>query len=164
MPNPRKSPLIPAHGRLAGIDYGTVRIGIAVCDDERVVASPFDTYTRRNPDADAAFFREFVEQERIVGFVVGLPVHSSGSESVKSQEVRRFGEWLAAATDRPVQYWDERYTTVAAEQLLNQASIRGRKRKTRLDRVAAQIILATFIEVGHEATPQPLDDNPPKSG
>jgi putative Holliday junction resolvase len=155
--------MIPAHGRLAGVDYGTVRIGIAVCDDQRVVASPFDTYTRRNAAADAAFFREFVAQEKIVGFVVGLPIHSSGGESAKSQEARRFGDWLAATTDRPVQYWDERYTTVAAEQFLNQANLRGKKRKSRLDRVAAQIILATFLEAedGHQTPPQPLDDAPP---
>ena len=138
--------MIPPRGRLAGIDYGSVRVGVSISDPDRVVASPFDTYTRRDKKADATYFRQLVQQEQIVGFVIGLPIHASGDESPKSQEARRFGTWLAEVTDKPICYWDERYTTVEAERLLNLADVRGKKRKMRLDRIAAQIILATYIE------------------
>ncbi|MFV1967375.1 MAG: Holliday junction resolvase RuvX [Pirellulaceae bacterium] len=154
--------MIPPHGRLAGIDYGSVRIGVSVSDPNRMVASPLDTYTRRDVKADAAYFQQLVEEEQIVGFVIGLPVHMSGEESAKSHETRRFGTWLAEVTDRPIGYCDERYTTVQAEQMLDRAGLRGKKRKARLDRIAAQIILATYLESdgsvnGH---PGPLDDKP----
>jgi putative Holliday junction resolvase len=150
----------PQHGRLAGIDYGHVRVGIAVCDPERAIASPLATYTRRDPEADADFFRRLVDEEHLVGFVVGLPIHASGSESAKSGEARRFGKWLTQVTGRPVCYWDERYTTVEAEQLLLQAEVRKRGRKKRLDSVAAQILLAAFLESPQtdQQPPQPLDD------
>ena len=62
-------------GRLAGIDYGTVRIGIAVTDPEQRLASPLANYTRRGEAADAAYFKRLVADERIVRFVVGLPIH-----------------------------------------------------------------------------------------
>src|SRR5262245_39355753 len=85
---------IPSSGRLAGIDYGTVRIGIALSDPDRTIASPWDTYERQSADADAKFFRQLILDERIVAFVVGLPVHMSGDESEKSREARAFGRWL----------------------------------------------------------------------
>jgi putative holliday junction resolvase len=88
----------PQQGRLAGIDYGTVRIGIAVSDGSQQLATPLAVYARRNETADAEYFRDLVESESIVGFVVGLPVHASGDESQKSLEARRFGTWLATIT------------------------------------------------------------------
>jgi putative holliday junction resolvase len=150
----------PATGRLAGIDFGTVRIGIAISDASRVLASPLDNYNRRSLEADADYFRRLTEQEQIVGFVVGLPVHSSGRESQKSEEARRFGQWLRDVTGRPVKFHDERFTTVQANQLLEGAELTKKKRKKRLDKVAAQIILASFLECHshHSDTPGPLED------
>ncbi len=92
----------PTTGRLAGIDYGTVRIGVAITDASRILASPLENYNRRSLEADADYFRRLTDQEQIVGFVVGLPVHSSGQESQKSAEARGFGQWLRAVTGRPV--------------------------------------------------------------
>jgi hypothetical protein len=85
-------------GRLAGVDYGTVRIGIAVTDADQKIASPLENYTRRGEDADAAFFKQLALQEKIVCFVLGLPVHLAGHESQKSLEVRKFGQWLIETT------------------------------------------------------------------
>ncbi len=98
----------PASGRLAGIDYGTVRIGVAVTDPDRRLASPWATHERRSLTADAAFFARLVIDERIVGFVVGLPLIPRGDESPKSTEARRFGRWLGEATGKPVVFFDER--------------------------------------------------------
>ena len=150
----------PATGRLAGIDYGTVRIGVAVTDASRILASPLENYNRRSLDADADYFRRLTDQEQIVGFVVGLPVHSNGRESQKSTEARGFGQWLHEITGRPVTFYDERFTSLQADQLLSGAELTKKKRRKRLDKVAAQIILASFLESQspHNATPGALDD------
>ncbi|HWB08923.1 MAG TPA: Holliday junction resolvase RuvX [Pirellulales bacterium] len=153
---PSQSPF-PA-GRLAGIDYGTVRIGIAVTDARRTLASPCDNYARRGPDADAQYFRSFAAQERIVGFVVGLPVHLDGRESQKSREAKQFGEWLTATTGLGVVYFDERFTTAEADQYLGAAKLTKKQRQARRDKLAAQIMLAAYLESTSSAEPQPLDD------
>ena len=98
--------------RIAGIDYGTVRIGIALADTEVGIAGPFENYTRRTPALDAEYFATLAKEERIGRFVVGLPVHLHGGESQKSTEARAFGEWLGEVTGVPVEYFDERFTTV----------------------------------------------------
>ncbi|MCL4202345.1 MAG: Holliday junction resolvase RuvX [Pirellulaceae bacterium] len=150
----------PAQGRLAGIDYGTVRIGVAVTDASRILASPLENYNRRSVQADADYFRRLADDEQIAGFVVGLPVHSSGDESQKSIEARRFGQWLHEITGRPVTFYDERFTSAQARNLLDSAELTKKKRRSRLDKVAAQIILASFLE-SHSAggvAPGSLDD------
>jgi putative Holliday junction resolvase len=133
-------------GRLAGIDYGTVRIGIAVTDPERRLASPLENYTRRSEAADADFFRRLVAEEQIVRFIVGLPVHLDGRESQKSTEARQFGEWLGKATGALVEYFDERFTSTEAEQHLSAAKLTKKQRKARLDKLAAQILLTAYLE------------------
>lgn len=137
---------LPRTGRLAGIDYGTVRIGVAVTDPEQRLASPLENYSRRGAAADAAWIKRLVADERIAGFVVGLPVHTSGQESQKSIEARQFGRWLGEQTGLPVAYFDERYTSAHAEQLLQAAGLTSKRRKERLDKLAAQIMLAAFLE------------------
>src|SRR5438046_187891 len=94
-------------GRIAAIDHGAVRIGIAVTDAERTIASPLENYTRRGPDADARFFERLAREEQITRFVVGLPVHLDGRESEQSIAARRFGQWLFEVTGVPVVYFDE---------------------------------------------------------
>lgn len=136
----------PTTGRLAGIDYGTVRIGVSISDVDQTIASPLDNYTRRNARLDNQYFVELVRQERIKGFVVGLPVHSSGDESGKSREARAFGRQLSQLTGLPVKWFDERYTTAHAQQLLQDSGLTRKKRKQRLDKLAAQILLMTYLE------------------
>jgi putative Holliday junction resolvase len=133
---------------LAGVDYGTVRIGIAITDREQRIASPLENYTRRTPTLDAEFFRDLVSREQIAAFVVGLPLHLDGRESQKSAESRQFGKWLAELTGLPIIFFDERFTTVDAEQALASAEFTKKQRKARLDKLAAQMLLAAFLEAG----------------
>lgn len=140
------SDALPRTGRLAGIDYGTVRIGVAITDPDQGLASPLEIYTRRTAAADAAWIKRLVAEQRIVGFVVGLPVHTSGQESQKSREARRLGQWLAEQTGLPVRLFDERFTTAQAEALLLDADLTKKRRKERLDKLAAQILLAAYLE------------------
>lgn len=152
----------PDTGRLAGIDFGTARIGVAVTDPSQSLASPLANYTRRSETLDAAWFAALASDERIAGFVVGLPVHVSGDESAKSQEARAFGEWLAVVTGRPVCFHDERYSSALAEQLLGEAGLTKKRRRERLDKLAAQLILTAYLEAkaagNLAAPPQRLDD------
>ncbi len=133
-------------GRLAGIDYGTKRVGIAITDAGQTIASPYENYTRVSPERDAARFRQLVEEEQIVAIVVGLPVHMSGDESQKSLEARGFGQWLGEITGLPIEYFDERYTTADAERLLQSANLTRKQRKARLDKLAAQFMLTAYLE------------------
>jgi putative Holliday junction resolvase len=134
--------------KFAGIDYGTVRVGISVSDIDGVMAFPFRTYIRSTLVRDAEFFKGFVREECIGRFVVGLPLHLSGDVSVKASEVLRFGEWLCDLTGVGVDYFDERYTSVEAERILRQAKLTDKKRKERRDMVAAQILLTAYLESG----------------
>jgi putative holliday junction resolvase len=151
---------VSGNTRLLGVDYGEVRVGLAVSDPDRKLAFPLATYARRGPDKDAAYFRTVVAEEAIAALVVGLPVHLSGREGQKAIEARAFGQWLAATTGLPVVFWDERFTTVEAESALWNAGLTHKKRKARRDRVAAQMLLQAYLDAGcpPEQTPLPLDD------
>jgi len=137
---------LPLTGRLLGIDYGTVRVGLAVSDPDRIISSPLDTRKRQGLDADARYFQELIKRERIVGVVLGLPAHLDGREGIKAKEARNYGEWLVQATGLPLIFADERFTTVQAEDALWAAGLSHRQRKERRDRVAAQIMLQAFLE------------------
>jgi len=147
--NPPKTPdpadSFPLSGRIAGIDYGTVRVGVAVTDPEQRFASPLENYAR-DKGADATWFKRLATDERLVGFVVGLPVHTDGNESQKSFEARQFGKWLVELTGLPVRYFDERYTSAQAEALLQEAGFTSKRRKERLDMLAAQLMLTAYLE------------------
>jgi putative holliday junction resolvase len=147
-------------GRVAGIDFGTVRIGIAVSDPDRVIASPLETYHRRGVDQDAERFRRLAVEEEITLFVVGLPVHLDGRESEQSQNARRFGRWLQEITSVAVVFFDERFTTRDAEAALWSAELTHKRRKDRRDQVAAQMLLVAFLETGQKGQDAPgaLDD------
>jgi len=135
-------------GRVAGIDYGTVRIGVAVTDGRRTLASPLENYARSGPEADARFFDRLVREEQVVLFVVGLPVHLAGHESGKSHEARQFAAWLAKTTGVRVVFSDERFTSSEADALLAQGELTSKKRKQRRDMLAAQIMLSGWLEAG----------------
>ncbi len=141
--------------RIVGIDYGTVRIGIAMADTAIGIASPFENYNRRTPALDAEYFQRLANDERIGRFVVGLPVHLSGSESQKSTEARAFGEWLAGTTGVPVEYFDERFTTSEADELLSSVKFTKKQRQARRDQLAAQIMLAAYLEAGGRGQQSP---------
>ncbi len=149
-----------ASGRIAGIDFGTVRIGVAITDPQGTLASPFENYTRRDTAQDAEHFRRLVVREEITRFVVGLPLHLDGRESEKSIEARRFGQGLAEATGVPVEFFDERFTSLEAEELLRGAELTRKRRKKRRDMLAAQIMLAAYLESRGQAgeASRALDD------
>jgi putative Holliday junction resolvase len=150
---------VTARPCLLGVDYGTVRVGLAMSDPDRKIAFPLTTYTRRNREQDAEYFRHLVETEAINQIVVGLPVHLDGREGRKAVEARAFGKWLGEVTGQPIVFWDERFTTVEAEEHLWSAGLTHKRRKARRDQVAAQILLQTYLDAGcpEETNPGALD-------
>jgi putative Holliday junction resolvase len=143
-----RSPVTSHPIRIAGIDFGTVRIGIALADTSVGIASPFENYSRRTPALDAEYFQRLAEEEQIGRFVVGLPVHLTGGESQKSAEARAFGEWLGKVTGLPIEFFDERFTTAEADELLDSVKFTKKQRRARRDQLAAQIMLAAYLEAG----------------
>ena len=145
--------------RLLGVDFGTVRVGLAVCDADRIIASPLEIRERQSLEKDATYFRALIEREQIGGLVVGLPLHTTGREGTKAAEARAYGEWLVRVTGLPVIYADERFSTAFAESALWAAGLTHKKRKARRDAVAAQVMLQAFIEAGcpAEVLVKPLD-------
>ncbi len=136
----------PAQGRIAAIDYGSVRIGIAVCDPDWILSSPLDVRPARQWRDDGQYYRDLMKQERVVAFVVGLPIHCDGGESQKSVECREFARWLAQATSAPVRLFDERFTTADAKNRMLAGGYTRKKEKSRIDAVAAQVLLESFLE------------------
>jgi len=144
--NEHPAETLPREGRLLGIDFGTKRIGIAVSTPEQNIASPLKNYTRRSRQADADYINRVAREYDAVGLVVGLPVHMSGDESKKSREARTFGKWLGSATGLPVTWWDERFTSLMADDSLSQTGLSRGKRKSQRDAVAACLILQAFLD------------------
>src|SRR5262249_15975199 len=147
--------------RILGIDFGLRRVGAAVSDPGRTIAFPLEVYARRGTDADASHYRELVQENDVEQIIIGLPLYSSGREGELASRARAFGDWLAAVTGRPVICYDERYSTVEAEQRLIGAGVTRRKRKAIRDKIASQIILQSYLDAGCpevEQAPPPLSD------
>lgn len=141
----------PADGRVLGLDYGRRRIGLAVSDPGGVLATPHSVIPNepppeRPPDALFEAIRE-IGPRRIV---VGMPLEMDGSPGEMAAEARAFGRRLAARTDLPVEEWDERLSSARASRILLEAEPRRsrRRRKGRLDRTAAAVILRTYLDAG----------------
>ncbi len=136
----------PESGRLAGIDFGTVRIGISLCDPTRTWTSPLETFERKATAIELKYFQNLTKENQIGGWVVGLPLHCDGRDSAKAREVRQFAKWLITTTERPVRFIDERYTTALATRLLRESQMTHKQRKKQLDKIAAHIILDAYLE------------------
>jgi putative holliday junction resolvase len=134
--------------RLLGVDFGTVRVGLAITDTDRIIASPLEIRERQGADKDAAYFKALIEREQIGGLIVGLPLHTSGREGIKAEEARAYGKWLGDVTGLPIVFADERFSTAFADSALWAAGLTHKKRKARRDAVAAQVMLQAFIEAG----------------
>lgn len=150
-----------ARGRVLAIDFGLKRVGAAISDVERRLASPLEVYERRTPALDERHYRELLREERVERVVVGLPVLNSGHEGGLATAAREFGAWLERIGGVPVQFRDERYTSVLAEELLREQGVKAARRKGLRDQVAAHLLLQAYLDAGcpeRDQPPGPLDD------
>ncbi|GAC1309110.1 MAG: Holliday junction resolvase RuvX [Isosphaeraceae bacterium] len=147
--------------RILGIDHGLKRIGAALASDDCSFAVPLEVYETRTVELDAEHYRRVVAEYRVDRIVIGLPLSADGSEGSATRRVRKFGRWLSKTTERPVLFHDERYTSAEAESLLRDQGVRSNRRKAKLDLLAAQIILQSYLDAGSpevEASGMPLED------
>uniref|UniRef100_A0A7C4GDD0 Putative pre-16S rRNA nuclease n=1 Tax=candidate division WOR-3 bacterium TaxID=2052148 RepID=A0A7C4GDD0_UNCW3 len=140
-------------GRILCLDYGRRRTGVALSDETRTIAQSLTTITHPDEAALVAAVRKLATEHEVDLILLGLPLGRAGNPSARSQEVKRFGAKLAASTGLEVVYADERCSTLRAGELLAEAGIRPRRRAparrrytTRVDRLAATIILEDYLE------------------
>jgi len=133
-------------GRLIGIDYGSRRIGLAVTDSNQIIASPMETYS---PDEVFQFFQNYLDQEEVEGFVVGLPTNLDGSDTDSTPGVRQFVEKLKKKfPQKAIHLQDERFTSKMALDAMIQGGMKKKKRREKgnIDKISAAIILQLFLE------------------
>ena len=134
-------------GRVMALDVGDVRIGIAVSDLMCIIANPLETYTRKgNLDVDARYIAELAKSREVTLFVSGLPLGLNGQENEQTAKTREFVNKLQEVCDIPVEYLDERFTTLSAERVLIEGNVRRENRKKVIDKVAATIILQNYLD------------------
>jgi putative Holliday junction resolvase len=133
-------------GRILALDLGKRRIGLAVSDELRITAQGLETLQRTNMREDLARLASLAAQRGVTRILIGNPLHMSGSEGAQSAWVREFAEKLESHCGLAVQLWDERLTTVAAERVLRDSGISLQKRRRAVDRLAAVILLASYLE------------------
>ena len=137
---------VPPMGALAGLDLGTVTIGVAVSDVLRGVATPLETIKRKKFGLDAAALLALCDKRQVTGLVLGLPLNMDGSEGPRCQATRAFARNLERLTPLPITYWDERLSTVAATRALLEADTSRKRRAEVIDHVAAAYILQGALD------------------
>ena len=135
--------------RKLALDVGDVRIGLALSDITGIIASGYETYTRKGVPQDYEYIRDFRIKNSVDGVVLGLPVNMDGSEGPRVRITRQFGEELKEFIPNiPMTFLDERLTTVQAERMLIEGGVRREKRKKVIDKVAATLILQAYLDRG----------------
>lgn len=129
-------------GRVLAFDPGSKRIGVAVSDPLRIVASPLTVLDAGDPWDEIT---DLIDRYDPTEIVVGLPVSLSGGEGPSAERARSFGEELEERTGRSIVWVDERYTTATAEAVLIEGGVRRRERKHSVDKVAAAVILQHYL-------------------
>ncbi len=130
------------------VDYGNKRTGLAMCDRNETMASPLSVI--HEPSRVIQVIAEVVEEERIEGIVIGLPLNMDDSEGFQAKRVREFGKVLSGKVEVPILFHDERLSSFSASEKLSAMSLTWSRRKKRLDAVAAAEILEGFLEYKRE--------------
>ena len=140
--------------RYLGIDHGSKRLGLAVGDTDMGLATPLKQLeSSGTPRGDAEQFRPLIEEYDVDAIVIGLPINMDGTEGDQAKLVRRYGEALAKELGLPLEFWDERLSSAAADSLLNEREeLTMKKRKARRDALAAKTILQGFLDHHRETT------------
>ena len=142
--------------RILALDPGSKRVGVALSDELGWTAQPLETFERKSLAADLAHIKELVSRHAVREIVIGMPVRMDGRVGPAAQAVQQFLDAVQAAVGIPVTAWDERLTTKAAEQILIDADVSRKKRKGAVDRVAAALLLKSYLD--HLSSLQPAAD------
>ncbi len=132
--------------RIAAIDPGTRRIGLAVSDEDEMLASPLATVRRTSRAQAVADVVGALREAEAARIVVGLPLRSDGTEGPEARRARALGDAIAAEAKLEVEYVDERFTTVIADRALAEAGVRGKKKRDVVDQAAATVLLQGYLD------------------
>lgn len=133
--------------RWMGLDLGDRRIGIALSDPLELTAQAFMVLERKmSPIRDLEFIEQLIREKEVGGIVLGLPKNMNGTEGPMAEKARLFGQDLEERCDIRVIFWDERLSTASAQRVLIEADLSRRKRKGKVDQVAAAIILQNYLD------------------
>lgn len=133
--------------RAMALDLGDRRVGIAMSDLMKMIANGYETYYRSGDESrDIEYIKRLVVDNNVDEVVIGLPINMDGTEGVRVEKSREFGQKLGEVIDAKIFFEDERLTTVSAERVLIEGDVRRDKRKTVIDMVAATIILQAFLD------------------
>lgn len=133
--------------RIMALDYGDIRIGIALSDVTRFLASGYENYTRKNLEFDCKHIAQIASENNVKIIVIGLPINMDGSKGVRVEKTYEFAEELKKYTSAEIDFLDERLTSVSAEKILISADVSRKKRKEVLDKLSATIILQDYLDV-----------------
>jgi putative Holliday junction resolvase len=134
-------------GRVMALDVGKARIGVALTDPLGYTAQPLLTVWRKTRGDDVRSLLRLIRKHEVTHIVVGNPLHLSGDLSPFAAKVHEFTDYLRARTDTPIELWDERLSSVAAHEILDEAGHeRGKDRKYVIDQVAAVVILEGWMQ------------------
>ena len=131
--------------KIMALDYGDVRIGIAMSDMTRTIASGFENYNRKDEDTDISHIIDIAKNNTVKLIVVGIPYNMDGTESNQTLKTKEFADKLANASGIEIKFQDERLTSKLAERMLINADVSRNKRKNVLDKLSATIILQDYL-------------------
>lgn len=134
------------HSRTMGLDVGSKTIGVAVSDPLGITAQGLDTIRRRNKRQDFQELARLLREYNVREIVVGYPLRLSGSEGAQSEKIRQFADELRRRFQLQVHLWDERLTSSQANRILREADLSIRKRSQAVDRMAAVLILQSWMD------------------
>jgi putative Holliday junction resolvase len=138
---------LPRVGRLLAVDWGEVRLGLALSEENQVLASPLETLVRRKGKRfPLSRFLELVETHGPVGLLVGLPLTGEGEEGPSATAARALAEFLQRRTGLPLELWDERLTTARALAVIREQGGSTRGRQEDVDSLAAAILLQHYLD------------------
>jgi putative Holliday junction resolvase len=138
---------IPTSGRVLALDWGELRIGVALSDETQLLSSPLTTLVRRQGKRfPMPVFLQLVTEHQPVGIVVGLPVSLDGGENEHSVLARQLGDQVGQRTGLPVELWDERLSTVVALNAIRDQEGSTRGRREDVDSLAASVVLQHFLD------------------
>ena len=132
--------------RLIGLDLGSKRIGVSICDEKQLIATPFKTINRTNAKELINELKIIIEENNVKGIIIGNPLNMDGSSSRSTQSVKDTSDNIEKNIDVPICLWDERLSTVGAFNLSSQLDVNVSKREKKIDENAAAFILQGAID------------------
>lgn len=135
--------------RILALDVGDARIGIAYTDALELSVNPYESFKRKNTQDDYSHIAEIIKKLKAERVVIGLPLNMDGTEGERVEKTKLFAEELRKYTEVPFDWQDERLTTVTAERILIEQGMRREKRKDVIDKVAAMVILSSYLDRKH---------------